>query len=109
LTGKSIALVQALLIPALFVFTAIGMQRFGPGYSDEVFQQLVDSHSAGSVLQPADIISALGEPLISGKLSDGRQLWLYSYMPSCGFGWEKKCVYLNRAGRVSQIFTMTEP
>jgi hypothetical protein len=34
---------------------------------------------------------------------------MYSYMPSCGFGWDKKHVFFDEAGRVTQIYTMSEP
>src|SRR5262245_26315544 len=33
--------------------------------------------------------------MASAFLDPGRTRWMYSYMPSCGFGWDKKHVYFD--------------
>jgi hypothetical protein len=99
----------AIATAAFLVFTARGLQRFAPGFSEAAFQRLQASHNSGSFLVSADVIAKLGEPLMRQELPIGGESWLYSYMPSCGFGWDKKYLRLDATGRVVDIFTNNEP
>ncbi|HOW80592.1 MAG TPA: hypothetical protein PK406_14200, partial [Verrucomicrobiota bacterium] len=105
LLGAGLVVVTA----ALFVVCARGLQRFAPGFSESAFEQLQISHHSGSGLVSAEVTARLGEPLIRHRLPGGGETWLYSYMPSCGFGWDKKYVSVDAAGRVTDIFTNHEP
>jgi hypothetical protein len=109
-TRKTSALVIVLVAPALFIFTARGMQRFGPaGFSESTFVKLAASYRSGSVLKANDVTHLLGEPLIREKLADGCERWLYTYMPSCGFVWDKRYVFFDRSGQVKDVFAFDEP
>lgn len=108
-TRKSQSLVLAFVIPALFLFSTRGLQRFGPRYSEKEFQRLAASCRSETPIQSTDVIAAIGEPLIRMQLPDGGEKWLYSYMPSCGFGWDKKYVDLGPKGSVADIYSFSEP
>jgi len=102
------ALILAGLAPVLLFVTTRGLQRFAPGYTDKAFESLGSLHLKGRLLAESDIRASLGEPLMH-RSRRGGQHWMYSYMPSCGFGWDKKHVFFDEAGRVTQIYTMSEP
>ena len=109
---KLSALTFAASAPLIFILTARGLQRFAPGYSDEAFSALEEMVASGHPLHTSDVVAKLGEPLIVAAASDtsnGEVRWLYSYMPACGFGWDKKYVWSDRNGMVTRIYTMEEP
>ena len=67
---RIIALGLVVVVLGLFLFTARGMQRFAPGFSESTFRRLQTAHSSGSVLTDLDITAALGQPLMRQKLSE---------------------------------------
>jgi hypothetical protein len=106
------AVVLAASAPWILYVTARGLQRFAPGFSEEAFSDLEALHNSGHPLQISDVVAKIGEPLIAYQASDdskGQVRWLYSYMPSCGFGWDKKYVWSDSEGLVTHIYTMEEP
>ena len=106
---KIVAVVMALVTPTLFLFCARGLQRFAPQYSEAGFQGLILARHSGKSLYTGDVVAVLGEPLMRRRDTDGGETWLYSYMPSCGFGWDKKYVSIDRAGQITSMFTAIEP
>jgi hypothetical protein len=106
---KIAALGLVLVVPGLFLFSARGMQRFAPGFSENTFRRLQTAQSSGAALTDVEITAALGQPLMRQKFSEGGERWLYSYMPSCGFGWDKRYVFLDAKGTVTDIFAFDEP
>jgi hypothetical protein len=106
---KNIALGLLIVVPGLFLFTARGMQRFAPGFSESAFRRLQTAQNSGTVLTDLAITATLGQPLMRQKLSEGGERWLYSYMPSCGYGWDKRYVFLDAKGKVTDIFAFDEP
>jgi hypothetical protein len=107
--GRIAAFAMAVIIPALFLICTRGLQRFAPQYSEAVFQQLIASQQSGKSLHKEDVVGILGDALIQTKDTSGGETWLYSYMPSCGFGWDKKYVRMDGAGRITDISTVSEP
>lgn len=98
----------------LFVFwySAVGVQRFSDRYDEAAFMGLAHRHHRGEALTSADFREAVGEPIvIESGTREGKTyfVWLYSYMPSCGFGWNKRVVLLDDRGRVTSINTTDEP
>jgi hypothetical protein len=106
---KMAAILMALVTPILFLFCSRGLQRFAPRYSEAGFQRLIVAQHSGKNLYTNDVVAALGEPLMRRKDTSGGETWLYSYMPSCGFGWDKKYVSIDTAGQITEIFTAIEP
>jgi hypothetical protein len=107
---KFIALAMVLVAPALFLYCARGLQNFAPQYSEAAFQQLIKSQWSTGPLKNTEVLAVLGEPLMRRpNATTGGETWLYSYMPSCGYGWDKKYVFLNRAGQVTDIYSFSEP
>jgi hypothetical protein len=97
---------------ALFWHSALGIQRFAPNYNEKRFWDLVSQHHAGQPIHSSDLLYAVGEPLAKESFATGTgasEVWLYSYMPSSGFGWEKRVAYLDLAGNVVGFNTTTEP
>jgi hypothetical protein len=106
---RIIAFGLVFVVPSLFLFSARGMQRFGPGFSEKAFLQLEAAHRSGTALTALEVTAALGQPLTREKLSKGGERWLYSYMPSCGFGWDKRDVFLDANEHVADFFALSEP
>ena len=107
--GKPIAFVVAALVPLLLAVTARGLQRYAPGYTKKGFETLEALQSGGHTLTASDVRAKLGEPLMRRTRDDGVQHWMYSYMPSCGYGWDKKHVVTDASGRVLDIYSTSEP
>src|SRR5437899_10601883 len=64
---KFVALGLVIVVPGLFLFSARGMQRFAPGYSESTFRRLQTAHSSGTVIADFEITAALGQPLMRQK------------------------------------------
>jgi hypothetical protein len=106
---KWVAACLLVISPVIFYFTARGLQRFPPTYSEGAFQKLCQRFREDIPLRAEDVIAELGAPLMKRKLPDGNSQWSYSYMPSCGFGWDKKNVFVDSSGRVIEIYSFSEP
>lgn len=98
----------ALLVLPAFLWSCVGMERWAPGYSDAAFGALLDRHRAGLAISKQEVIATLGPPLASGTYETGETVWTYSYMPSGGFGWNKRIVAI-RGDVVAYAYRMDEP
>lgn len=107
-------LALAVTLPAMFYYTVYGIQRFAKDFCDDKFDKIVSSFHDKEHIDVRAVISALGEPL--GRESHtiieihrDQVGWLYSYMPSSGFGWNKRVLYFNEGGRLVDYNRMDEP
>ena len=104
----------ALLIPFALNYSVFHMQRFSPNYSEAIFNSIADAYQKHEQITKGEVLKKLGEPLVKGKqpiikIHENQEGWLYSYMPSCGFGWNKRVLYFNEAGYLCDINRMDEP
>jgi hypothetical protein len=108
--GRSRAplVVSVFAIAALFVLSALSLERWAPSYSEAAFFRLLDRNSAGSTITRQQVLTALGPPLVTGRRAEGEEVWCYTYMPSCGFGWHKRVFWL-RQNDVARVYFMDEP
>jgi hypothetical protein len=108
--GRSRApfIVSVFVIPALFILSALSLERWAPAYSEATFFRLLDHNSAGSTITRQQVLAALGPPLATGRRAQGEEVWCYTYMPSCGFGWHQRVFWL-RQDTVTRIYFMDEP
>lgn len=105
---RVIAVTAIVSIVPLFLWSAVGRERWAPGYSHSRFVLLWEQfHSSRRVLEP-QVLAALGPPLMTHSDSDDVTRWSYSYMPSSGFGWAKRIIYLRR-GIVVGVLWLDEP
>src|SRR5712671_1887157 len=86
--------VTALFIVPVFLWSCFGLECWAAGYSDSSFAALSQRHSDGQSLTAQQVLAALGQPVFTGPRPDGETVWSYSYMPSSGFGWHKRILWL---------------
>lgn len=90
------------------------MEYFADGYSEKAFDGILVRFQAGSTISKPEVLLALGTPLATGhqqiipsrSRSEG---WLYSYMPSCGYGWRTRMLYFNGNDILVDYLVMNEP
>lgn len=98
----------ALVMIPLFLFSCLGLERWAPGYSERAFRDLLDRRYRGESFGKPEVVAALGPPLVTAVGPEGGEVWCYSYMPSCGFGWDKRVIWFH--GRsVTRVYAMDEP
>ncbi len=97
-----------IVVPSLVFISMDGLQRYARGYSEENFLKLVRDFRAGRELRRSDVVIAVGDPLMK-RSYQGTEQWYYTYMPSCGFGWDKRGVRLDTSGRVVAVDYYSEP
>lgn len=106
---------SAILVVGVFAWSALGLERFSPSYSEDVFQGIVDKFRVKKFVNARHVRKVLGEPLVSGrqdiliKYRPHEEAWLYSYMPSCGYGWQKRVIYFDSQGQMVDYLYMDEP
>ena len=98
----------ALLVLPVFLWSCVGLERWAPGYSETAFSALLERHHSGVAISKHEVIATLGPPLASGTYETGETVWSYSYMPSGGFGWNKRIVVI-RGDVVGYAYRMDEP
>ncbi len=105
----------AVLVIVIFAWSALGLERFSRNYSEDQFSAIVNRFSSGELVGTDQVRQKLGEPLVSAKqdiLVKARpheEAWLYSYMPSCGYGWQKRVIYFDSQGKMTDYLCMDEP
>ena len=111
---RMIKLGVVLLIPFALNYSICHMQRFSPGYSEAVFNSIADAYYRHEQITAEEVLKKLGKPLVKEKqtiikIHENQEGWLYSYMPSCGFGWNKRVLYFSETGYLCDINRMNEP
>ena len=105
----------AILVSTVFIWSAIGLERYSSDYSEEQFAEIVETFSTGKSITSERVLTDIGTPLVSGKqkiLIESRphsEAWLYSYMPSCGFGWKKRVLYFDSENQMVSYLSIDEP
>jgi hypothetical protein len=99
----------AVFIVFVFIWSVAGLERFGDQYDEKTFIQIMNHFRSGSYVDMTQVQEMLGEPLVSEKRFDGGETWLYSYMPSCGFGWAKRAVCFDSNGEMTGWLYSDEP
>lgn len=108
-------IVVLILVPLIFEFSANGLERFGVEYNEQTFNTIVDEFQKGEPIDTTQVQARLGTPLASGVQTILLQhrphhtAWLYTYMPSCGFGWHKRVIYFNTQQQMTDYLGMDEP
>jgi hypothetical protein len=100
--------VSGLFIVPVFLWSCLGLERWAAGYADPSFAALSQRYSAGQSLTAQQVLAALGQPVFTGSRPDGETVWSYSYMPSSGFGWHKRIVWLH-GDTVTRVYSIDEP
>ena len=100
--------VSALLIVPVFIWSCIGLERWGPDYSESSFTSLQSRYSDGQPITGHQVLAAIGHPVFTGVRETGETVWSYSYMPSSGFGWHKRIFWL-RDDQVVNVYSLDEP
>ena len=98
----------ALAVFPVFIWPFSSMQRWAPGYSEPAFSVLRHRWEARERLTTDEVIASVGSPLLTRQNPDGTVLWSYSYMPSGGFGWDKRFV-VSRYQIVTEVGIYSEP
>jgi len=99
----------AFALVGVFVWSAVGIERYAPRFSEEAFQRLCVAQGQTPPLTSPEVARLLGPPLIAETLPSGALVWSYTYMPSGGFGWHKRIVRFGIDGRVTDVLRMDEP
>ncbi len=107
-------LALAVTLPAMFYYTVYGIQRFAKEFREDTFGKIVSSFHDKEHIDARTVMSALGEPLVKEtqtiiEVHRDQVGWLYSYMPSSGFGWNKRVLYFDKGGRLVDYNRMDEP
>jgi hypothetical protein len=103
-----LTLIAAILILPIFLWSAIGRERWSPGYVPAQFSLLSERFHSGQQISESQVLTALGPPLITHSDSADLKRWSYSYMPSSGFGWHKRIITL-RQDSVAEFLWIDEP
>ena len=106
------ALLLGYFLVYIYGWSATGLERFSPGYDEQTYQEIVARFSEGEKITAEQISDLLGAPLVSGEQDNtgpGIDVWLYSYMPTCGFGWEKRVLCFDENKRMEGHFSHSEP
>jgi hypothetical protein len=107
--AKALFGLLALLVLPLFLWSCLGLERWAPGYSEAGFINIVrQHHTQRVVVTEQDVLAAIGSPLLTGVRETGEAVWFYSYMPSGGFGWHKRVLWL-QDGVVTYTYAQDEP
>jgi len=99
----------------LYYYTAYGLERISPTFDIDAFNDIEYRYWKGQTITVTEVSSRLGAPLAKGCQNSCQEefgeheLWLYSYMPSCGFGWVIYGVYMDKQGKVLHVYRMKEP
>ena len=101
-------LIAALLVLPIFLWSAVGRERWAPGYIPAQFSLLSERFHSGQQIPESQVLAALGPPLMTHSDSAHSERWSYSYMPSSGFGWHKRVIVL-RKGFVAGFLWIDEP
>lgn len=107
-TSRLPTAVAALLIVPIFLWSCLGLERWAEGYSESSFAALLQRHGDGESLTAQEVLAALGEPVFTGRRPTGETLWSYSYMPSSGFGWNRRIFWL-RDDSITRVYSLKEP
>jgi len=108
-------IVIAIVVVTSLMWSTDGLERFADDYREDRFDEIVEQFNSGKSLQSDQVQEILGTPLIIGRqdiLIEHRphaEAWLYSYMPSCGFGWQKRVIYFNTDNVMVDYLSMNEP
>lgn len=105
---RPLLIVGAVLVIWIFGWSCESLQRWAPGYSEAKFLALKSRFDSHQSLTTNDFLNALGPPIVTGHRATGELLWSYSFMPSSGFGWDKRIVY-SRDGEVTEVQHFSEP
>lgn len=100
--------VVALLPVPIFLWSCIGVERWGPRYTEAAFAGLAQRFRESEPLTEEKVIEAVGRPLFTTVDPDGSGVWSYSFMPSSGFGWHKRILHF-RGDTVSAFRYWDEP
>lgn len=92
----------------IFQWSCESIQRWAPNYSEPAFREVLESLRDGDVVQADAVLSSLGPPFVKGITSNGDEAWSYSYMPSGGFGWDKRILVVQQ-GVVVSGYSLDEP
>ena len=109
LSQRMLLALAALSVFVILGWSITGFQRWAPGYSESAFDAVYDRfYTAREPLTLDQVQVAICPPLVARLLPDGRLLWSYTYMPSGGYGWDKRFVY-SRDGTVIEMTRHGEP
>lgn len=106
---RGLLALAAVSVLVLVCWSVTGFQHWASDYSESAFTSVYDRfYVAGEPLTLDQVQAAVGPPLVTRILPDGRLLWSYSYMPSGGYGWDKRFIY-SRDGAVLEVARHSEP
>jgi len=106
---KVLILSCAVAVPVAFFWSCLGLERWAPGYTETAFSTLVDKFNlADEPISPQEVVAAIGPPLCESVYGRGGSTWSYSFMPSGGFGWSKRIVFIEN-DIVKDIWAFNEP
>lgn len=106
--SRILTAVTALFVLPVFLWSCLGLERWAEGYTDSSFAVLLQQHRDGQKLTANDVLTALGQPIVTGRRPTGETVWSYSYMPSSGFGWQKRIFWL-RDEAITRVYSLNEP
>ena len=96
----------------IYGWSATGLERFSPNYDELAYQEIVTRFDKGEKITAEQVRASLGSPLVSGEQDNtgpGKDVWLYSYMPTSGYGWQKRVIYFDETDRMEGHFSHHEP
>ena len=108
LANRLASLLLVLTVTLTFYGSCRWIERWAPEYSEQDFMELWEMDRAGEELTTKDVQARLGKPLFVKRTALGIEIWSYSYMPSGGFGWDKRIVRFFD-GRVTSMYAIDEP
>ena len=95
------------IVVATFIYSTSGIERYSENFIDSSFRKIIsDIVDNESTYTQEDILRLIGEPLV--KENNNRD-WLYSYMPSSGWGWNKRSFHFDEYGDVDSWSCYSEP
>ena len=93
---------------AFLLYIMTSLERYAPDFQEAAFVEIVTDYQHGAIVDQEQVLSALGKPL-SQELIGKRVVWSYTYMPSIGFGWNKRILSFDQSGIMIGFNNVNEP
>lgn len=109
LEGRRIRFAISIVSFALaFYFLPMSLGRTASSFDERAFREIVTKADQGMVVTLGDVHQRLGDPIIRCDNGLSQESWHFTYMPSAGYGWNKKVLWF-ADGRVTRWANFSEP
>ena len=98
---KGIALrIVGTIVPLILAVLVVNIQeQTAAGFNEQAYTEIITNYDLGTAITTEDVLDLLGEPLSKEEIN-GRFIWSYTYMPSTGWGWNKRILSFDLNGNM---------